>query len=82
LLRLADDPSVKNVVVDLGRTDYLGSTALGMLAQLHQRVRVRGGRMALCHVSAHETEIMAVTGLAGFWSVYLNLGEALAAVAA
>jgi anti-anti-sigma factor len=82
LLRLADNPSVRNVVVDLGLTDYFGSTALGLLAQLRQRVRARGGRMALCRVSPHEKEILAVTRLAGFWSVHSSREEAIAAVAA
>jgi anti-anti-sigma factor len=81
LLRLAEDPSVRNVVVDLGRTDYFGSTALGLLAQLHQRVRTRRSRMALCNASAHESQIMAVTRLTGFWSVHPCLEEAIAAVA-
>ncbi len=82
LLWLVEDPSIKNVVVDLGRTDYFGSTALGLLAQLRQRMRARGGRMALCHVSPHEAEILAITRLAGFWSIHLTLEEALAAVKA
>ncbi len=82
LLRLADDPAIRNVVVDLGRTDYFGSTALGLLAQLRQRLRARGGHMALCNVSTHESEILAVTRLAGFWSVHPTREEALAAVAA
>jgi anti-anti-sigma factor len=34
LPRLADDPSVRNLVVDFSQTDYFGSTALGLLAQL------------------------------------------------
>jgi anti-anti-sigma factor len=82
LLRLAEDPSVRGVVVDFGRTDSIGSTALGVLAQLRQRVRARGGRMAFCNVSAHEAEIMEVTGLARFWPIHPSREEALAAMTA
>jgi stage II sporulation protein AA (anti-sigma F factor antagonist) len=82
LLRLAEDPAVKNVVVDFARTDYFGSTALGLFARLWKRVRARGGRMALCNVSAHESQIMAVTRLASFWPVLPSREEALAALAA
>jgi anti-anti-sigma factor len=82
LLRLADDPSVRNLVVDFGRTDWFGSTALGLFAQLRQRVRAHGGRMAFCNVSAHEAEIMEVAGLARFWPIYPSREQALAAVKA
>ncbi len=82
LLRLAEDAAVKNVIVDFSRTDYFGSTALGLLARLWKRVRARGGRLALCHVSAHESEIMEVAGLTCFWPIHPSRQEALAAVAA
>ncbi len=82
LLRLADAPAVKNVVVDLSRTDSFGSTALGLLARLWKRVQARGGRLALCNVSAHEAEIMEVAGLTCFWPIHPSRQEALAAVAA
>jgi anti-anti-sigma factor len=81
LLRLAEDPAVKNVVVDCGRTDYLGSTPPGLFAQLWKRVGGRGGRMAFCNVSAHEAEIMTATGLAKFWPVHPSREDALAGVA-
>ncbi len=81
LLRLADTPSVKNMVVDFALTDYVGSTALGLFAQLRQRVRARGGRMVFCNLSAHEAEIMEVVGLARFWPVLPSREEAIEAVA-
>src|SRR5579885_2811895 len=70
LLHLLDDPAIRNLVVDFGQTDYFGSTALGLFAQLRQRVRARGGRMVFCNVSPHEAEIMEVTGLARFWPLH------------
>jgi anti-anti-sigma factor len=79
-LRLLEDPSVRNVVLDLGRMDYCGSTALGLFAALWHEVRARGGRMALCNVSAHEREILEVVGFAGLWPVYPSRGEAVEAV--
>jgi anti-anti-sigma factor len=80
LLQLADDPALRNVVVDLGKTDYFGSTALGLLIRLGRQVRARNGRLALCNVSAHEQDILAVTGLGRAWPAYLSREEALAAV--
>jgi anti-anti-sigma factor len=80
LLPLSDDPSVRRVVVDFGRTDYLGSTAVGLLVRLFMKVRQRGGALALCNVSAHEEDIFEVVGLDELLPVYTSREEALAAV--
>jgi anti-sigma B factor antagonist len=70
----------RNLVLDFHRTDYYGSTALGFFVRLWKWVRVQGGKMALCHLSDHEREILAVTGLDGIWPICASREEALAAV--
>jgi anti-anti-sigma factor len=72
-------PSVKNVLLDLHKTDYFGSTALGFFVTLWTRVRNRNGQMAFCCISAHEREILQITRLDQVWSIYTARGEALAA---
>jgi anti-sigma B factor antagonist len=79
LRRLVADPSIRNVVVDFGRTDYFGSSALGLLVRLDREVRRRGGGMALYHVSAHEQDVLRVTGLDTLWAVRPSRGEAIEA---
>ena len=74
-----DDPSIRNVVVDFGRTDYFGSSALGLLVRLEQEVRRRDGGMALCNVSAHEQDILRVTGLDALWTVRPSREETIEA---
>jgi anti-anti-sigma factor len=81
LLRVANDPGARNVLVDFGHTDYFGSTAVGMLALLCLRVHARGGQMALCNLSAHEREILAITGMAGLCPVFALRQEAFRALA-
>lgn len=81
VLRFSEDPLLDAVVVDLGHTDYLGSTALGMLTRLYQQVKRRGGRAAYCNLSEHEREILRVTGLEDVWPIFASRDEALAAVA-
>jgi anti-anti-sigma factor len=81
LIPVANDPTVLHVVVDLGQTDYFGSTALGMLTMLCQRVHDRGGRVAFCNLSAHEHEVLELTGLAGLWPVFAGREDALEAAA-
>jgi anti-anti-sigma factor len=80
VLRLLEDSCLRNVVLDLGRMDYCGSSALGLFAALWQKVRRRNGRMVLCNVSAHEQDILEVVGLAGLWPVYPSRKEAVEAV--
>jgi anti-anti-sigma factor len=72
--------AARNVVVDLRRADYCGSTALGFFARLWKRVRECNGRMALCGVSDNVREILAVTRLCDVWPVYPSKEEALGAV--
>jgi len=76
---VADDPSVRSVVVDFGRTDTLGSTAVGMLVRLGQVTRRRGGGLSLCGLSEHEREVLRATGLADSWPTYATLADALQA---
>jgi anti-anti-sigma factor len=79
LLALGAD-AVGNMVVDLGKTDYCGSTALGVLVRLGRQACGRNGRMALCNVSPHGWEVLAVTGLAGLWPAYPSRAEAVEGV--
>jgi anti-anti-sigma factor len=73
-------PGVKGVVLDFHRTDYYGSTALGLFLRVWKRVRSRGLRMAFCNVSEHEKEILAVTRLDTLWPICRTRPEALQAV--
>src|SRR5579885_1366092 len=77
VLRQIDDPAVKNVVLDFHRTDYFGSTALGFFVRLWKRVSGRGGRLAMCNLSAHERDILRMTSLDGLWLLCGTKEEAL-----
>jgi anti-anti-sigma factor len=80
ILELLDGTGIKNVVLDFGKTDYYGSTALGFFLKLWKRVRRRNGCMAFCNVSDHEQEILQVTNLDHLWPICPSRGEALEAV--
>jgi anti-anti-sigma factor len=80
ILDLLGNGTIKHVVVDLHRTDYCGSTALGFFVRLWKRVRDRNGRMAFCGVSEHEREILKVTNLDGLWPLCASREEAIKAV--
>lgn len=80
LLALLDRSAARNVVLDLYRADYCGSTALGLFVKLWNVARSRGGRVALCNLSAHEQEIFDVTSLATLWPLCRSRADALRAV--
>jgi stage II sporulation protein AA (anti-sigma F factor antagonist) len=73
---------IQNVVIDLSKTDYFGSTALGVFVALWQETRRRMGRMALCNLSAHEREILEVTRLDDLWRLCSSRQDAICAVGA
>src|SRR3974377_258507 len=60
---------LKNVVVDLHKTDYYGSSALGFFLKRWKKVRQQGGHMALCNISEHEKEILRVMKLHHLWPI-------------
>ncbi len=72
--------AIRNIVVDFAGTDFFGSSALGFLIHLRKLVHGRGGHMALCNVSAHETEILNVTRLDQFWPICATRSDALQAI--
>jgi anti-anti-sigma factor len=80
LRRLAADLSLRNAVVDFGKTDYFGSSTLGLLVRLRQELHRRQGRVALCRVSDNERAILEVTGYEDFWPIYPSREEALEAL--
>jgi anti-anti-sigma factor len=82
LLDRVSDPAIRGVLVDFGRTDYFGTTALGFFVQLWKRLRDREGRMAFCNVSEHEKEILRVTKLGDLWPMCGSREEALASLRA
>jgi anti-anti-sigma factor len=77
VLDCLSESAVRSVVLDLGRTDYFGTTAVGFFLRLWKRVRDRNGRMVLCNVSGHEKELLKLTKLDGLWGVADSREQAL-----
>lgn len=80
ILALLNDPTIKHLVLDFQKTDYFGSTALGFFIRLHKNIKDRGGRMVLCNMSAHETEILEVTKLSDYWTIEPTRESAVSAI--
>jgi anti-anti-sigma factor len=80
ILELLNGTGIKYVILDFGKTDYYGSTALGFFLKLWKTVRDRNGRMAFCNVSNHEKEILQVMKLDHLWPNCSSRNEALEAI--
>jgi anti-anti-sigma factor len=74
---LLNDPSVRNVVMDFGRTAFFGSSALAFFVRLWKTVSARQGRLAFCNLSPEEREVLKHTRLDTLWPVCGSREEAL-----
>jgi anti-anti-sigma factor len=80
ILAILNGEPMKNVVLDFQQTDSFGAAALGWLIRLRDRVRRCHGRMAFCHLSDHEQEILWITGLDQLWPIWASRSKALEAI--
>ena len=78
ILQVLEDSPAESLIIDLKCCPHFGSTMLGALIKLWRRMLRLQGRMALCHVSEFECEVLKVTKLDGVWPIYGTRAEALA----
>jgi anti-anti-sigma factor len=69
-------------LIDLSRTDYVGSAVLGLLVNVRQKVRAAGGRLVLCQLSPRILEIFRIGSLQQLFTLATTRDEALALLAA
>ena len=70
LLDLAGAPGIINLIVDLEKSEYFGSTMIGAINQIGTQFRYIGGRVALCHVSPQMLEMLEIMHLKDLWMVF------------
>lgn len=74
---LQQEPALENVILDLHRIAYFGSTALGFFISLWKRISSRGGNMVLCHVSGQGLQIFQTCSLDKMWPICASREEAM-----
>ncbi len=72
------DQGKKNLVVNLGETQHVNSTALGVLITGHTTFARRGGQMKLCSVDKRIQNIFVITKLSLVFDVYDSEEQAIA----
>ncbi len=71
----------KHLVINLGETQHLNSTALGVLISAHSNYVRRGGQMKLCSVDKRIENIFVITKLSLVFDVYPGEEQAIASFA-
>ena len=71
----------KHLVINLGDTQHLNSTALGVLISAHSSYVRRGGQMKLCSVDQRIQNIFVITKLSMVFDVYPGEEQAIASFA-
>ncbi len=77
---LVDKGEVKYVVIDFHKTDYFGSTAIGLFVKIWRRLREHDGELALCRLSKHQMDVLKATRLDSVWELCSSREEATVAV--
>lgn len=67
LIDLIGTPGIVNLVVDLGSSNYFGSTMIGAINQLGSKFREVGGRIALCNASPQMADMLEIMHLSDVW---------------
>jgi anti-sigma B factor antagonist len=70
------------VLLDVAGIDYIDSTGIGELVGYMQRFTEAGRRMGLLSPHRRLMSLLELTGLASFFSIYLDRHEALTALEA
>ncbi len=70
---------VSNIVVDLGRVDFLDSTGLGVLVGALKRIRTVDGELALVCDERRILKVFEITGLTKVFTMYPTVDEAVTA---
>lgn len=65
------------LVVDLGETLYLNSTALGLFVSAHKKFLEKGGKMKLARVGKNIDNILVITKLSLVFEVFDSLEDAM-----
>lgn len=70
LLAAVADAQPPKVLLDMGRTTFIGSNFLGLLIRAWKRLRDRQGELALCDVNEVCGEVLRASKLDMIWHIF------------
>jgi anti-sigma B factor antagonist len=71
------DQGKKNVVIDLGKVDWMNSTGLGLLISGLTTLRKSGGELKLANVTDKIQSLLTITKLVTIFKSYDSVDEAV-----
>ena len=80
-IKALSDAGNKQLLINLGETQHLNSTSLGVLISAHSNYVKRGGQTKLCSVDKRLQNIFVITKLSLVFDVYPNEEQAIASFA-
>lgn len=66
---LLDNPAVREIEVEMGKVDYLDSSALGMLMLLNERARAVNKPVTLLNTSGVVSEVLGVANFSKIFNI-------------
>ena len=76
-LRLLDNPALKNLVVDLGSVQVLGSIIITSIIKLARKAQNVGGGAAFCNASQPMLEVLETMNFGRLWPYFPTREEAI-----
>ena len=80
LLRALENTGGTSWVLDMSEVTYMGSAVLGLMVNIRQLIKQRGGKLALCGMSDRLIQIFRTCSLERLFTITKTQPEALAAV--
>jgi anti-anti-sigma factor len=64
-------------VIDLARTDYMGSAMLGLLVNIRHRILAGGGKIIVCSLNNRMTELFRASSIERLFPIARDRQEAM-----
>jgi len=78
LFSLVEDEQRQNLLLNLGRVEFLSSAALGKLITLRRKVNDANGYLKLCNIQPDTFEVFNVSKLNTFFKIFDTEASAIA----
>ena len=79
MFSLVENDKPEKLLLNLSMVEFLGSTALGKLINLHQKVKAQGGVLKLSNIRPNVYDVFAVVKLNRLFDIKEDESDALAA---
>ncbi len=77
MLHLFDGRTAENWVLDLAKTEYVGSAVLGLMVNVRQHVKTGKGKLVICSLSRTLHDIFRASSLERLFTIAKSRAEAI-----